>query len=253
MLFKTFVFFAFSLFIGHHIAAQYPVFDKLSLSFEGKAKREFFEKLDHNPESKPYLYPVSIVPGGSLLLTYEFKKHLLFQTGYGYEEFYSHWDITPKGYAGSQFLTGGHIIPLRLQYELPLVRMYKQHLSFVPSIGYLWTIQSLHFSFGEGITTEQLPQGWTLKHYFRSGEEYNLSRFFGAWEARGQFNFPFSKTLSLFLGGGYALGTRPIGYARIAFTHNGQPTEEVLNESRGTHYYLHVGFRFHLGHLLADY
>ena len=143
----------------------------------------------------------------------------------------------------------GNLIPLRVQYEIPIIKIKKRWIVLQPTCGYLFGWNgSYNIEIGGGVYTQSSLDGkWVFTNYFREGKEYKLSRTFGLVEMGGAVRLTISKTLSLYGGGGYSIGVRPLAYANIKVAYQGQQIAEVKNKNSGSHYFYKLGLCFNLG------
>lgn len=235
------------------VAAQRPFWNKVSIQFEGKNKHDYQYKRDNNPASLANYSDYTTWSWG-ILLNYRMNKNLSVESGFMREQFFTSWDITNK-FTGYELFMVANMIPFRLNVEIPVLKLGKKHLWVTPSCGYTLGLNGTYdILVGSEVSQYQSLDGQSVyTRYLRRFKEYNLSRTFSLLECRAQVRYPLSKTLSVYAGGGYAYGPKAIAYTKISYSYQGQPAENVINENRGTHYYLNIGFRFHIGSLIADH
>jgi hypothetical protein len=235
------------------IMAQRPFWQKLSIQFEGKNKHDHQYKRDNNPESLAE-YPDFTTWSWGIELDFQINKTLSVESGFVREQFHTSWNI-PNKFIGYELFMVGNLIPFRLNVNVPVLKLGKKYLWVNPSGGYIFGLNSTYdILVGSEISHYQSIDGQSVyTRYLRRFNEYNLSRTFGLLECRGQIRYPVSKTLLVYAGCGYAYGYRAIGYTKISYTYKGQLAKNVINENRGTHFYLNIGLRFNIGSLIADH
>ena len=239
------------------VSSQNTLSSRLSFSFEYINKLDKSIKLDNNPESMDYIEQKYHRHTGAILAEYRLNHHFNVEVGYSFEPFEKGWALLLDtsgilSVSPSTYLLA-HSIPLRISYKIPLFNLFKRPFILEPSLGCITSIRYDDGDIGGDGGGTATSSALLLTSTNRKGIEYNIRKAIIRFEGRAQIRYEFSKTFTLYFGGGYCQGTSVIGRENAIYTRPPATTPLFIKkEYKGTNVYFNAGLRVSLAGILSD-
>lgn len=239
-----------------NLLAQQPWVNRFSAALEYRGKSDLFCKTpDCVPVAAAARAPV--FRNVAALLRYRFHERASVETGYWKEPFFVYFTLSPFAFLRYKALAEvADMVPLRIQVDAIKTNVLKRPLRVSSSVGTVLGLSRNQNEQRYGWEGESADAGnyaivynsghsdiLDLTRVSRYRMEHGLKHRFMLLEGRLETSYEVLPGLVLYGGGGYTLGTRPIGRIRVNYTVNMGPTETVALETKGSSMAWFVGVR----------